>query len=503
MTLILETKGLSKKFGQQYALKNVNLQILPGEVHGLIGENGAGKSTLIKILTGVYSRDEGQVLWEGQQVSLPNPLASRRLGINVIHQNRHLVPQFNGIENVYLGLDYEKRAKIAIDWRKMRSEVEKIMEELSIEVPLNIPAMYLTPPQKTLVEIIRGMMTDCKLFILDEPTASLTDKEVEVLFDLILRLKKKGTSVLYVTHRMEEIFRLTDRITVLKNGDLVSTVKTKEIGLAGIVALMTDNWESKKRVTDHKTGAVTLKVTGLASLDQRVKDASFVAREGEILGIFGLSGSGRTELLETIYGLRKSSQGEVILCDQVYKHRTPGESLRKGMVLICEDRRGQALVESLSVRKNTVLSTLDRYAKAGIMDSKKEISDTKKQIQALDIKTKGVNQVVSQLSGGNQQKVVFAKALLTEPKVFLCDEPTQGVDIRTREEIHNLLREKAEQGNTVIFVSSDLQEVLDVADSILILTEGRTTRLLKNEHLTSEQVLSHCYEGTQEKENSI
>ena len=208
--MILETKGLSKRFGQQYALKNVNLKILPGEIHGLIGENGAGKSTLIKILTGVYSRDEGQVLWEGQAVELPNPHASRRLGINVIHQNRHLVPQFNAIENVYLGLDYEKKAKVAIDWKKMRSEVEKIMEELSIEVPLNVPAMYLTPPQKTLVEIIRGMMTDCKLFILDEPTASLTDKETEILFDLIMRLKQKGTSVLYVTHRMEEIFKLTD-----------------------------------------------------------------------------------------------------------------------------------------------------------------------------------------------------------------------------------------------------------------------------------------------------
>jgi ribose transport system ATP-binding protein len=500
--MILETKGLSKRFGQQYALKNVNLKILPGEIHGLIGENGAGKSTLIKILTGVYSRDEGQVLWEGQAVELPNPHASRRLGINVIHQNRHLVPQFNAIENVYLGLDYEKKAKVAIDWKKMRSEVEKIMEELSIEVPLNVPAMYLTPPQKTLVEIIRGMMTDCKLFILDEPTASLTDKETEILFDLIMRLKQKGTSVLYVTHRMEEIFKLTDRITVLKNGELVSTVNTKETDLAGLVALMTDNWESKKRVTDHKMGADLLRVTGLASADGKVKDASFAAREGEILGIFGLSGSGRTELLEAIYGLRKSARGEVMLNGQPYHRRTPRESLKRGMVLICEDRRGQAIVESLSIRKNTVLSRLDHYAKAGVMDSKQEISDTQDQIRALDIKTKGINQVVRELSGGNQQKLVFAKALLTEPKVFLCDEPTQGVDIRTREEIHNLLREKAEQGNAVVFVSSDLQETLDVVDNIVILTEGRTTRVLKNENLTSEQVLAHCYAGTQAKESS-
>jgi ribose transport system ATP-binding protein len=500
--LLLETRGLSKRFGQQYALKQVNLQILPGEIHGLVGENGAGKSTLIKILTGVYTRDEGQVLWEGKEVSDLNPVASRRLGINVIHQDRHLIPQFNAVENVYLGLEYETRGAVAIDWKQMRSAVERIMQELSIELPLNVPAMYLTPPQKTLVEIIRGMMTDCKLFILDEPTASLTDKETDILFDLILKLKQKGTSVLYVSHRMEEIFRLTDRITVLKNGELVSTVQTSEVDLDGLVALMTDNWQSRKRLTERRVGAEVLRVNRLASVDQKVKDASFVVREGEILGIFGLGGSGRTELLETIYGLRKSARGEVVLSGEAYEKRTPRESLKRGMVLISEDRRGQALIESLTVRKNVVLSTLDRYARVGVMDGKREIRDTEGQIRALDIKTKGVNQVVKELSGGNQQKVVFAKALLAEPKVFLCDEPTQGVDIRTREEIHNLLRAKAEEGKTVVFVSSDLQEMLDVVDTFVILTEGRTTHVVKNEDLTSEQVLSYCYAGTREKESS-
>lgn len=493
--MILETKDLSKKFGSEYALKDINLEILPGEIHGLIGENGAGKSTLIKILTGVYSLEEGDIIWQGKEVNIDNPTESRKLGINVIHQDRHLIPEFNGIENIYLGLEYETKVKFAIDWKKMTRKVKKIMEELSIEVPLHIPAMNLTPPQKTLIEIIRAMMTECKVLILDEPTASLTDKEVEILFDTILKLKEKGTSILYVSHRMDEIFRLTDRITVFKNGRLVSTVKTKETDLEGVVALMTDNWKSNKLTSNHEIGDEVLRVEGIETMDKKIKDASFTVHEGEILGIFGLSGSGRTELLETVYGLRKSNKGKVFLEGKPYENRKPGKSIKNGIVLICEDRRGKALIGSLTVRKNIVLSKLDEYSKRGIMNSKKEIQDTKEKIQSLNIKTQGTNQIVSQLSGGNQQKIVFGKALLTNPKVFLCDEPTQAVDIKTREEIHNLLRKKAEEGNAIVFVSSDLKEMLEVVDNIQILREGHTGKLIKNENLTSEEVLSYCYNG--------
>jgi len=493
--LILETRGISKKFGNEYALSDINIKIAPGEIHGLIGENGAGKSTLIKILTGVYSLEEGEIVWQGQKVNIKSPIESRKLGINVIHQDRHLIPTFNGIENVYLGLEYERKGKIAIDWKKMKNQVNKVMGEYSIEVPLHVPAMNLTPPQKTLIEIIRAMMTDCRLLILDEPTASLTDKEVEILFETILKLKKKGTSILYVTHRMEEIFRLTDRITVLKNGKLVSTVKTKDIDLDGVVKLMTNNWKSNKLESRHKLGKELLRVEGIESKDKKVKDASFNIHEGEILGIFGLSGSGRTELLETIYGFRKSVKGEVTLNGKRYHNRTPGKSIKNGMILISEDRRGKALIGNLTVRENIILSKLDEYANKGIMDSRKELNDTKEIIRTLDIKTKGTNQMVSRLSGGNQQKIVFAKALLTNPKIFLCDEPTQAVDIKTREEIHNFLRQKAEEGNAIVFVTSDLKEMLELVDNIQILTEGRTTKYVNNDNLTSEEVLSYCYNG--------
>ena len=491
--MLLETKQVTKQFGSMYALKDINFQIEEGEIHGLVGENGAGKSTLIKILTGVYSMDQGEIIWNGEKVTITNPQHSRQIGINVIHQDRNLIPAFNGIENAYLGLEYEKKNGVSVDWKKMRKRVETVAKELGIDIDLTIPAASLTPPQKTLVEIIRAMMTDCKLLILDEPTASLTDKEAEVLFAIIEKLKARGTSILYVTHRMDEIFRLTSRITVFKNGQMVKTVDTKDMNKDKIVALMTDNWVSEKVVSKKHIGEPLLIVENLQSKDHIVKNANVTVHKGEILGIFGLGGSGRTEMLECIYGYRPLNSGQVTLDGKTNNKPTPANSIQNGMVLICEDRRGKALVSSLNIKQNVVLSTIDNYAKFGVVNDKKEISDTLDKIQSLSIKTEGPNQPVLQLSGGNQQKVVFAKALMSNPKVLLCDEPTQAVDVITRAEIHKLLRKKAEEGNGVLFVSSDLKEVLEVADNIQIMAHGFTKEIFTNENLTAETVLAACY----------
>jgi ribose transport system ATP-binding protein len=294
---------------------------------------------------------------------------------------------------------------------------------------------------------------------------------------------------------MDEIFRLTDRITVFKNGALMKTLLTKETRLEEIVSLMTDNWLSNKLKSSHQIGEEALVVDGIHTRDNVVKAGSFTVHRGEILGIFGLGGSGRTELLEGVYGFRTTESGKVTIDKKPYQKRSPNESIKRGMVLISEDRRGKALVSSLSVKSNITLSKIDDYSNYGVMNQKKEIDDVEDKINSIGIKTKGNRQKVSELSGGNQQKVVFAKSLLTNPIIYLCDEPTQAVDIRTREEIHNLLREKAQEGNAVVFVSSDLKEILDVADNIQIIREGRTTVLLHNENLSSEDVLSHCYAG--------
>ena len=491
--MLLRTEKLSKSFNGVYALSNINFEVEAGEVHGLVGENGAGKSTLIKMLTGVYSIDEGTVFWEDQPVKIPNPSQSRALGINVVHQDRTLIPAFDGVENAYLGREYPHKG-MQVDWKIMWETVEKTRDELGIELDLSKMAIELSPPQKTCLEIIRAMMNDCKLLILDEPTASLTDKESEILFDIIGKLKKKGTSVLYVSHRMDEIFRLTDRITVFKNGSMVSCVKTSEVDKDKLVSMMTDEWKGSDIVHNTNFGKVLLEVQGIRTKDGVMKKGSLKVREKEILGVFGLGGSGRTELLEGIYGYRPITEGMVTIDGEQQNMLSPANSIKKGMVLISEDRRGKALVGNLSIKENVLLSCIDRYAKHGYLDEKKEKQDVSEKAEALKIRMTGLDQRIIELSGGNQQKAVFAKALMTDPKVFLCDEPTQAVDIMTRNEIHKLLREKADAGNAVVYVSSDLKEILEVADTIQLVVQGETRQLLVNENLTTTEVLSYCYE---------
>lgn len=490
--MLLQTQHISKQFSGIYALCDINFSLEAGEIHGLVGENGAGKSTLIKILTGVYSLDEGAILWNDQPVKISNPVESRQIGINVIHQDRILVPTFTGVENAYLGMEYPVRCG-HVDWKAMKKQVASVAESLGIELNLNQTAMEMSPPQRTCLEIVRAMMNECKLLILDEPTASLTDKESERLFKIIQTLKEKGTSILYVTHRMDEIFRLTDRITIFKNGEMVETLETAQTNKEALIAKMTDNWSGGTVDRSETVGDTLLKVEHLQSRDGIVKDASLEAHAGEILGVFGLGGSGRTELLECIYGYRPTKGGKVTLLGEKQEKLTPAKAIQKGLALISEDRRGKAMIGNLSVRDNVTLSCLSRFAAKGIISDKKENQAVNSMIDSLQIKLSGPEQRAIELSGGNQQKVVFAKTLMTQPRVFLCDEPTQAVDVKTRFEIHKLLRQKAQEGSAVVFVSSDIKEVLEVADRIQIMAHGETRELLENRELTSQQVLACCY----------
>lgn len=490
--MLLRTENLSKQFGGVYALKGVNFEIAAGEVHGLVGENGAGKSTLIKMLTGVYRIEEGSVYWDGQKVNITDPAQSRNLGINVIHQDRTLIPTFDGVENAYLGREYPHRG-VQVNWKEMRENVEKVRDQLGIEIDLEQTAAELSPPQKTCLEIIRAMMNDCRLLILDEPTASLTDKEAEILFDIIAKLKQRGTAVLYVSHRMDEIFRLTDRITVFKNGTMVGCVDTESTDKEQLVAMMTDEWTGEGIRHNASFGKVLLQASDIRTQDGIMKHGTIQVREKEILGVFGLGGSGRTELLEAIYGYRPIKEGSVFIDGEKQTRLSPANSIARGMILISEDRRGKAIIEGLSVKDNILLSSIDSYSRHGYLDEKKEKEDVREKAEALKIKMAGMDQRMIELSGGNQQKVVFARALMTQPRVFLCDEPTQAVDIMTRGEIHRLLREKADEGNAVVYVSSDLKEILEVADTVQIVAQGETREILPNKDLTTTEVLSYCY----------
>lgn len=496
--MLLQTEHVSKEFNGIYALRDINFRLDAGEIHGLVGENGAGKSTLIKLLTGVYQLREGRLLWNGERVTISSPADSRRLGIRVIHQDRTLIPTFNGIENCYLGLEYPTRLG-RVDWAAMERRVRQTMEGLGIDLDLKRTAAELSPPQRTELEIVRAMMTDCRLLILDEPTASLTDQESQRLFRLLRSLREKGTSILYVTHRLDEIFLLTDRVTVFRNGQLVETVPTASVTREELVAKMTEQTAVEPICRREAFGPVLLEVKDLSSRDGRVKEGNLSLHSGEILGLFGLGGSGRTELLECIFGYRAMDRGTVLLDGKEHLRLTPEVSIRNGMVLISEDRRGKAMIGSLSVRDNILISSIDTFSRRGVLRTKAGSNAAAGQIDALHIKLASPNQRMLELSGGNQQKAVFARAMMTAPRVFLCDEPTQAVDVATRSDIHHLLRQKADEGAGVLYVSSDLKELLEVADNILVMSRGRTRSCWKNENLTARQVLACCYED-QEKE---
>lgn len=496
--VLLEVKELEKRFGQHQALSQVSIGIHPGEVHALVGENGAGKSTFIKMMTGVYQPDGGKILWQGQEVVISSPNDARALGVNVIHQDRHLVPHFTGMENLFLGLPYPRRKWLpGVKWKEMKKRAEQLQSELGIQLPLDRLAKDLTPPQKTLLEILRAMMLECKLLILDEPTAALTDQEAELLFSLIRRLQSQGTAILYVSHRLEEVLQLSSRITVLRNGRVAATLPREECTQDTLIHHMTEGsmtgQSAETRVQSKAKGSVLLDIKNLSTKDGLVRGVDLCIRRGEIVGIFGLAGAGRTELLEAIYGLRAIRQGEIIFNGEPFKEPSPDKSLSHGMVLIPEDRRGHALVMNMTIRENMTLPRIADFTRMGVIQGQREAAEVGKWMGSLQIKAQSAEQAVSELSGGNQQKVVFSKALMMSPSLFLCDEPTQAVDVMTRKEIHRLLREQAEKGNGVLFVSSDLEEVLEVADRMVVIHAGQSIADLEAEGLSAEQVLQFCY----------
>ena len=491
--MLLEARKLDKSFNGVYALKGLDLSLKEGEIHGLVGENGAGKSTFIKILGGVSTKSSGELTWNG--VPFPaefGPVQSRELGINIIFQDHVLIPAFSALENIWLGRPYPRKNGL-IQWKEMEKAALEKATELGICLDLKKSISQMTPAQKKCVEILRAMMSDCKLMILDEPTASLSDKEANLLFSIIKNLKANGTAVLYVTHRLEEIMALTDRVTVLRNGELVRLMSgnEKENGSAvNILASATANIHS---------GTPALTISHLSSADHIVKDASITVHTGRITGMFGLCGSGRTEFLECIYGIRRISGGTIEISGKMVKKPSPVDSIKKGIAFICEDRRRKAMIPSFTVEENMNLSSIDHYSKKGIFSMGAAVSAANGMINALKIRCTGTSQPACELSGGNQQKVVFAKALLTSPSIWLCDEPTQAVDVATRQQIHSLLHTQAAENKAVLYVSSDLTELLEVADEIAVMASGKIRKIFPNKNLKPADILSCCYEAEREE----
>jgi ribose transport system ATP-binding protein len=478
---ILRVSKLNKSFPGVKALDNIDLEIYPDEVHALVGENGAGKSTLIKLLVGVYQKDSGTIYFNNQKADFDSPAQAFQKGISVIYQENSLIPQLTVIQNVFLGTEYFTPFGL-IDEKKIYQEYLNISKKLGFELPPHKEVRNLGVAEQKLVEILKALIHKAKFIIMDEPTASLSENEIEHLFRIISELKSNHVSVLYITHILEEVFRIAERITVLRDGKKINTVFTKEVNRNEVITMMVG--ESLKDAYISESTAMkgkqpVLKVENL-SRKPRVNGVSFEAFPGEVLGITGLTGAGKTELSRLIFGADKLKEGLILINNKPVRIRSPLDAVKNRISLIPEDRKKDALILILELYKNITLPSLTEFSSQGVLLIRKEFDTTKYFIKKLDIKTSGVKQVVKYLSGGNQQKVVISKWLQTEPKVLIMDEPTQGIDVKAKVEIYTIVRNLAKSGVCVIFVSSEVSEVVKVSDRILVLSQGRISGEFKH-----------------------
>ncbi|MDP9363659.1 MAG: sugar ABC transporter ATP-binding protein [Chloroflexota bacterium] len=471
---VVELAGVAKAFGAVRALRGVELTLLPGEVHALVGENGAGKSTLVKILAGVHRPDAGSFRIDGEAVVLDGPLAARQAGIAVIHQHSALFPDLDVTENVFMGRQPTDRIG-RVDRRAMRREVSAILDELGVRLDLRAPVRGLATADRQLVEIAKALSLHARVLVMDEPTASLSAREVDRLFAIVRRLRDRGVAVLFVSHRLEEIFALCDRITVFRDGAHVATMPTAELTPDETIRLMVGRrLETLFPKEEAEIGDVVLRVRGLTRPGV-FRDVGFELRRGEILGLFGLVGAGRTEVARVLFGADRVEAGEVEIAGQRVRIDSPATALRHGLGYVPEDRHAQGLVLDLPIAANVTLPILDRLAPRGLLDRARERALAGDFARRLQLKAAGLDQAAAALSGGNQQKVVLSKWLATDPKVLILDEPTRGIDIGTKAEVHRLVSHLATQGLAILLISGELPEVLAMADRVLVMHEGRLT----------------------------
>jgi ABC-type sugar transport system ATPase subunit len=484
----LRVEGIVKTFPAVRALDGVSFDVLPGEVHALLGENGAGKSTLMKTLAGMHQPDEGRIFVEDREVTLPNPIAAKQAGIMLIHQELSLAEDLTVAENVFLGELPTKRFGF-VDWKTLHDNTAAILKRLNCTFSPETRVRDLSIAKQQMVEIARALTVEAKAVIFDEPTASLTDQEKTVLFDIIRDLTAQGVGIVYISHRMEEIFHLSDRISVLRDGAYRGTVKTWETNEEEITRLMIGR--SLGDLAKSKAGPrgdVVLEVRGL-SCAPLFEDVNFSLHAGEVLGLYGLVGAGRTEIAETIFGLRTPSAGEIMLDGEPVAISSPTDAIAKGLALVPESRKEQGLVLGMNCRDNITLPRIDNLTRAGFLNAAAELEVYDKYAERLSIKSPSWRQIVGNLSGGNQQKIVIGKWLAIAPRVLIVDEPTRGIDVGSKAEIQDLIRELAATGYAVLVISSEMPEILRVSDRILALYHGRVIEEFTAEAVTEESLV--------------
>ena len=488
---LLEMRGITKEFPGVKALDGVNLTVRAGTVHALMGENGAGKSTLMKCLFGIYSRDGGTITLDGKEVNFKSAKEALENGVAMVHQELNQALTRSVQDNLWLGR-YPKVGGLMVSERIMAQRTKEIFEQL--EVNVNPKTIMSTMPvsQRQMVEIAKAVSYDAKIVVFDEPTSSLTESEVEHLFRIINMLRDKGCGIIYISHKMEEILRISDDVTIMRDGTWVATRPAKELTMDEIIRLMvgrelTNRFPPKT----NEPGDVILDVEHLSGKYTRLKDATFQLRKGEILGIAGLDGSGRTEVLENLFGVMTKESGTIKLHGKEIKNRTPRESIKNGFALLTEERRATGIFGIRDIKENTVISNLKSYLLGGIcLSDKKMKEDTDWAIQAMHIKTPSQSTQIRSLSGGNQQKVIIGRWLLTKPEVLLLDEPTRGIDVGAKYEIYQLIIDLANQGKGIIMVSSEMPELLGVCDRILVMSGGQLAGEVDAKNTSQEEILT-------------
>ena len=466
-------KNITKEFPSVKALSEVSLTVRKGTVHALMGENGAGKSTLMKCLFGIYSADSGEIYIDGKRIHFHSPAEALKNGVAMVHQELNQALKRSVSDNIWLGR-YPSRFGITLEG-KMYKDTKKIFEELDIKVDPDTIMSSMSVSDRQMVEIAKAVSYDAKVIVLDEPTSSLNEREVEHLFKIINKLRDKGCGIIYISHKMEEILRISDDITVMRDGKLIVTEKASELDMNKIIKLMVGR-ELTERFPPkiNKVGDIALSVENLSARYANVKDVSFEVRRGEIVGIAGLGGAGRTEVLESVFGLLTRRSGKITLNGKTLSNKNPREAIANGFALLTEERRATGIFGILDITENTVISNLSKYRLAGVFLSKQKMhKDTDWSIGAMRIKTPHRHTKIRALSGGNQQKVILGRWLLTEPEVLLLDEPTRGIDVGAKYEIYQLIIELAAKGKSVIMVSSEMPELLGICDRILVMSGGR------------------------------
>ena len=487
---ILELRNISKAFPGVQALKDVSFDVVPGEVHALVGENGAGKSTLIKIVAGVYQPDAGTIYFQGQPVQIQNPRHAQMLGIAAIYQESSLYPALSVAENIFMGR-HPRRGRLGlVDWEHMYAQAEALFKSLGVEMDVRVKVAGLSVANRQRVEIAKALSQNAKVLIMDEPTAALTQHDVMALFDTVRKLRERGVAIIYISHRLEEVFELADRVTVLRDGQLVGTKPVSEVTEGRLISMMVGRTlDTLFPKEEAPIGEVVLRVEGLTRRGL-IENVSFEVRRGEIVGLAGLVGAGRSELAQVLFGIYPAESGTIMLDGKPVAIKNPRQAMALGLAYVPEDRQHQGLILPMTVRDNITLAILDNLTRLGFVSYRAEERTAREYVDRLQIRTPSLLQPVMNLSGGNQQKVVVSKWLVSQPKVLILDEPTRGIDVGAKAEIHRLMSQLARQGLGILMISSELPEILGMSDRILVMRRGTIVGEFTRDEATQEKIIA-------------